>query len=200
MKKLIANLMILLGCGCIVGGMGLYVHNYQVDLQGQAHCNTIVSEFQSTVSVVNHNPLEETVPEFTPVRNEMMMIDGDLYIGVLEIPVIDLVLPIYMDFSEQKLYKAPCTYGGSLAKNDLVIAGHNYRSHFWDLQYLPTGSEVFITNPNGQVYRYIVEVRESLYQTEVERLFDREDWDLTLFTCSFPDSAYRTVIRCIRMA
>lgn len=190
--------MITLGCLCILGGMGIYWQNYQIDLQGQVHCDNILSEFQATVSV--HNPLEETVVEFTPVRNEMMMINGDLYIGVLEIPVLDMILPIYMDYSYQKLYNAPCAYGGSLAKNDLIIAGHNYQSHFWDLQYLPTGADVYITNPSGQVFRYVVDVRESLYETELERLMAREDWDLTLFTCSFPDSTYRTVIRCIRMA
>lgn len=198
MKKQIADVMIFFGCVCIVAGIAVYGQNYQQNKLGQEHCDLIVHEFQAQVLVeAEDDPLSPTVPQMVPVRNEMLMIQGDLYIGVLEYG--DYTLPIYMDYSMQNLLSAPCAYAGSLSTNDLVIAGHNYQSHFWDLQYLSPGSTLKITNPNGKVYRYEVVVKETLHESQLTTLLDRAQWDLTLFTCSFPDSNNRIVLRCNRL-
>ena len=52
-------------------------------------------------------------------------------IGILEIPALDLNLVI-SSWSYSSLRLAPCRYSGSAYKGDLVIAAHNYQSHFGD--------------------------------------------------------------------
>ena len=55
-------------------------------------------------------------------------------IGILEIPALDLELPVISSWSYSSLRLAPCRYSGSAYKGDLVIAAHNYQSHFWGIK------------------------------------------------------------------
>lgn len=138
-------------------------------------------------------PLYERYPE---LEMPTAQIDSDRYIGLLSIPSLGLELPIMTDWSEQKLKLTPCRYAGSVYTDDLVIAGHNYRSHFGKLVNLTTGDEITFTDVDGHVFSYAVSARETLTPTAVEEMTSG-DWDLTLFTCTFGGS-YRTTIRCER--
>lgn len=125
-------------------------------------------------------------------------VDGRYYIGILEIPSLDLALPVMQDWDYEKMKISPCRYNGSYYTDDLVIAGHNYISHFSPLKWIDIGSEVYFTNTEGQVYRYIVDNVETLQPTQVEAMITG-DWDLTLFTCT-TGGASRCTVRCVRMA
>lgn len=198
-----------MGSLCIFSAFALWCYNYRVSQEGAVYCESIRTEFLSMVTVEDPFPMilpaeeeilwEDMPPVVSEVRNEGIWIQGDLYIGLLEVPSLNLALPINMDYSEKKLKNAPCVYLGTLAEGDLVIAGHNYRSHFWYLRNLSVGSRMSITNPNGVVYQYIVDERQILHQSEVAVLKDRAQWDLTLFTCDYPDNNYRVVLRCKRV-
>ena len=59
-----------------------------------------------------------------------MNIDGMNFLGILSVPSKNLELPILADYSYELLDTAPCRYSGSYDSDDLVIGGHNYRSHF----------------------------------------------------------------------
>ncbi|MFI3255485.1 MAG: sortase [Eubacteriales bacterium] len=192
-KKLSGNILIFCGCLCILAGAGIYANNQKIDKEGEKHCSTITSEFQT---LVESSPSEQSPEDsiLTSLRSEVILINGDLYIGLLEIPSLDITLPIYMDMTAQNLTNAPCVYEGSLSENNLVIAGHNYRSHFWDLRYLEKGAQLSITNPNGRVYHYVVEEKELVHERDLSVLEDRGD--LMLFTCNYPDNNYRIVLQC----
>ena len=76
---------------------------------------------------------EEETPEY--LRNpEMEMpveeIEGNGYIGLLEIPVLGLSLPVMSEWSYPNLKLAPCRYSGSAYTGNFTIAGHNYSTHF----------------------------------------------------------------------
>lgn len=53
-------------------------------------------------------------------------IDGHDYIGTLEIPALELSLPVLSEWSYPNLKIAPCRYTGSAYRDSLVIAAHNY--------------------------------------------------------------------------
>ena len=127
-----------------------------------------------------------------------VLIDDLYYIGILQIPELDLNLPILdSEWSYPKLQKAPCRYIGSIYKNDMVIAGHNIWSHFSPIKKLEVGSEVQFIDAEGNVFNYTVGWVEILQPTDVEELTDSKDWDLTLFTCTYSGSE-RYTVRCIR--
>lgn len=129
------------------------------------------------------------MPEFT------LSSLGDIScIGILEIPALDLQLPVISEWSYPALRLAPCRYTGSAYKGDLVIAAHNYQSHFGRLKTLSTGSEVIFIDAVGNRFVYQVAVIEALTPWSVENMTSGE-WPLSLFTCTL-DSQNRVTVRC----
>lgn len=122
-------------------------------------------------------------------------IDGHSYIGVLEIPALGRTLPVMADWDYPSLRIAPCRYEGSLADGDLIIAAHNYESHFGRLATLREGDRVLFTDVSGNVTRYAVSSLESLDGYDVDGMRAGE-WDLTLYTCTV-GGARRVTARCV---
>jgi len=121
-------------------------------------------------------------------------IDGNYYIGILEIPSQELSLPVMSEWSYPNLRTAPCRYSGSVYSGDLVIAGHNYARHFGVLKNLAENEDICFTDTQGNVFYYRVCQSETLEETDVERM-QAGEWDLTLFTCTYGGEK-RVAVRC----
>lgn len=121
-------------------------------------------------------------------------IDGDDYIGVLKIPSLSLELPIISRWNDARLRTAPCRYVGSAYTDDMVIAGHNYDSHFGRLKTLDIDDEVSFVDMAGNEFVYRVVETEILQPTAIEEM-QSGDWDLTLFTCTIGGRT-RVTVRC----
>lgn len=121
-------------------------------------------------------------------------VGGHDYIGTLEISSLGLKLPVMNSFSYDNLSVAPCCYSGSIYNSNMVIAGHNYQTHFGKLKYLNIGDEVVFTDSDGNTFLYDVKNIEILPPTAVGQIRNSE-WDLTLFTCTV-GAKTRLVIRC----
>ena len=119
---------------------------------------------------------------------------GVACIGILEIPKIDLKLPVLSEWSYPLLKKAPCRYSGSAYLDNLVIAAHNYRTHFGKLKELEVGTEVIFTDVAGNRFEYKVAAVEALTPQSVEDMTSGE-WALSLFTCTL-DGKNRVTVRC----
>lgn len=126
------------------------------------------------------------------------LIDGERCIGILEIPALDLVLPVIDEWGERSLQAAPCRYCGSVYRNDLVLCAHNYGTHFGKIKYLSFGDAVIFTDMSSNVFQYRVKDIEILPPTAVEEMIDSRNWDMTLFTCTIGGSA-RVTVRCGRI-
>ena len=122
------------------------------------------------------------------------MIDGEWYIGVLELPSLQRVLPIMSEWSDEKLKRAPCRYSGSAYTQDFVIAGHNYRAHFSGIAGLKKGDQVVFTDMDGNCFSYEVTEKEILDEDEVWRMTESW-WPLTIFTCT-AGGRQRVAVRC----
>ena len=123
------------------------------------------------------------------------VVDTRSYIGVLRIPALGLSLPVISEWSDSNLKVAPCRYSGSAYQGGLVIAGHNYRTHFAGLTSLETGDQITFTDMDGNVFLYEVAGIEILQPTDVDDMIS-DAWDLTLFTCDYSGQA-RVTVRCI---
>ncbi|MBQ8934265.1 MAG: sortase [Lachnospiraceae bacterium] len=123
-------------------------------------------------------------------------IDGTDYIGTLEIPSLELDLPVISEWSYPGLRKAPARYGGSAYRDDLVIAAHNYERHFGRLAGLKPGDELSFTDMDGNRFHYYVLGTEYLDGTDVSGMEDG-NWDLSLFTCT-KGGRLRLTVRCMR--
>ena len=121
-------------------------------------------------------------------------IDGYDYIGVLQIPSLDLTLPVISDWSYPALQIAPCRYEGSAYDGGMVIAGHNFDSHFGKLSQLEPGDEIRFVDLSGNTFTYAVAETEVLEATAIEEMVTG-NWDLTLFTCTLSGET-RFTVRC----
>lgn len=130
-------------------------------------------------------PEATPVPQATPIPEmPTMTIDGETYIGYLEMPTIGLTLPVMSDWSYPKLRIAPCRYWGSVYDNSMVIMAHNYDRHFGRIATLELGDPVQFVCADGEIFSYVVSGHETLQPREVDRMLDGSA-DLTLFTCTY---------------
>lgn len=133
-------------------------------------------------------------PEMEMPEVRLEELDGAACIGVLEIPEIDLKLPVLSEWSYPLLKKAPCRYSGSAYLDNLVIAAHNYRTHFGKLKELEVGTEVIFTDAAENRFEYKVAAVEALTPQSVKDMTSGE-WALSLFTCTL-DGKNRVTVRC----
>lgn len=144
---------------------------------------------------------ENTLADTDDFGEKMISIDGNEYIGWISIPSISLELPVMAQWSEEGLKTAPGRYAGSLAEDNLVIAGHNYRRHFSPIKWLEPGTEVSFTDAEERVRYYEIEETEELLPYQVDAMITKTEtdtWDLTLFTCTTSGQA-RCAVRCKRI-
>ena len=93
---------------------------------------------------------------------------------------------------------APCRYTGSVYLNSMVVAAHNYSTHFGRLKELSPGDSIAFTDSDGNVFSYSVIEIETLSPYAIDDM-TTGDWDLTLFTCTV-GGAQRVTVRCARIS
>jgi sortase A len=204
----------------IVSSVGLTGYNLYEDRSAEIVSNNTVNKLLEHIDTLNSNandrndtsatnkendsndesdaPISKpTIPDYLlnpEIEMPTVFIDGEHYIGVLEIPELGLTLPINSEWSYKRLKNTPCRYTGSAYKNNLVIAAHNYNSHFGKLNQLTQGDLVYFTDTDGNKFKYTVDVTETLIPEAVEEMTSGE-WALSLFTCT-PGGANRVTLRC----
>lgn len=119
-------------------------------------------------------------------------IDGVNYIGMLQIPALGLELPVAAECSSRNLKLSPCRYEGSAYEKNLIIAGHNYRSHFAKLKMLGQGDRLVFVDADGNGLVYEIVAVEDINGKNVEQMKSGQ-WDLTLFTCTTSGKSRFTV-------
>ena len=147
-------------------------------------------------------PPEETepLPEYVlnpDMEMPVVKIKGQDYIGTLEIPSLEISLPIMSEWSYPKMKISPCRYQGSAYLDNLIICAHNYKAHFGHLKELQPGDSVFFKDAAGNIFSYAVKETEVLAPTDIEGMVSG-DWDLTMFTCTIGGKS-RVTVRCERL-
>lgn len=210
-RKIKGIALLSLGLLLITAVLSLLVYNCLEDQQAGTQSEEALRQLQAQIQWPTQTPapkptVEEPIQEIettsapTSVADESVQptataiqVDGDLYIGYLEIPTLHLTLPVMEEWSYPNLKKAPCRYKGSIATDDLIIAGHSYSRHFRYLWKLKKGDEVRFTDSSGTVYCYIVSGQERIPGNDSLQM-QAGEWDLTLFTCT-GDSKSRVTVR-----
>ncbi len=197
MKFRKSTALILSGVLLLLGAAGFAVYNNaDSDRAGKSAASiaAVIAEGLPTKPAAEATPQNGNLDRFVP-EMETKEIDGALYIGILEIPALELTLPVRESWSYDALKLSPCRYSGSYYTNDLVICAHNYASHFNGLRTIAMGEDVYFTAVGGRTYHYVITNRETLNPDEAERMSTPDGWDLTLFTC-YIGGATRCTIRC----
>ena len=188
-NRILIYIGLLLAAALCLGGYNLWETR-----QAGIRSAEILQEMQGeTEEAAETEPLPEYIrnPEMEMPETE---IEGNLYIGTLEIPALDVEVPVMSTWSYPQLRIAPCRYQGSAYLDNLIICAHNYDVHFGGLKHLEPGDAVAFTDAEGNVFSYQVETTEILEPTDIEKM-ESGGWDLTLFTCTI-GGEYRVTVRC----
>ena len=181
----------------IAAALCLTAYNIWDEGHAAAAADSAVRQLDAEIREAEEAAPPEALPDYVAAP-EMEMptveIDGHTYIGRLSIPALELSLPVMSDWSYSHLKLSPCRYSGSTYLDNLVIAGHNYRSHFASLPQLQPGDTVTFTDMDGNVFSYAVSSLETLSPYAISDMTSG-DWDLTLFTCTVGGQS-RLAIRC----
>lgn len=191
--------------GVLLLGAALLLSVYNLYDDKRAEQSVIAASEKLMDEIWERQPeeLEEEIslPDYV-LYPEMEMpvveIDGEAYIGFIEVPQLELSLPVIGgEIDEVKLKKAPCLYEGSVYMKNMIIVGHNYKSHFSGLKTLENGADVYFTDAEGNRFEYTLEWTEIIEETDVEAMsLGAEEWDLTLFTCTYGGEE-RYTLRCV---
>lgn len=203
------RLCLMLGSVLVLAAVCLYVYDRLEDAKAGAQAASAVSQLRQNQSVAAASeaeqpadsaeslPLseEETEPDEPEPASEAPASSVEReYLGVLSIPALGLELPVQTEWSKANLKVSPCRQCGSAAGGDLVIAAHNYKSHFGRLSSLSEGDEVRFTSQDGAEAVYTVERTAQISPEEPEAL--REGGcPLVLYTCT-PGGKARVVVYC----
>lgn len=195
-RKVRGVTLIVAGLIMVFGAVGVFaMYDRQDELAGR-NAQILLSEM-ARVQTRIPAPLPVPEPEReeeAPAEMPVATYAGYDIAGVIRIPGVGVELPVLSQWNYDLLEIAPCRYSGSVEGRDLIILGHNYKSHFAPLKRVEPGSVAELEGVDGHKYLYTVEAVEKLHKTEVEKLPSPEH-DLTIFTCTTGGQS-RLVLRC----
>ena len=199
MPKKTGIAIVTVGAVLILSALLLFFHNRQEDIQAGQEAESLLENVEAVIEtkkievpVISTQP--DAAPSATPLDPQMpvVMLDGYEYVGYVEIPVLGLKLPVMSEWDYNRLKLAPCRQFGSSRTDDLVIAAHNYESHFGYLYQLELGDQVIFTDMDGIENLYEVTGLDTLNPIEVDAV-QNSGHDLVLYTCTYEGKTRVTV-------
>lgn len=197
MLKHVGNIAIFCGTLLIMCAAFLTGYNIYEGKQAEKIAEELANQLQ-TYLVQYHEQDTDISLEDASIGQNLCVIDDTSYIGILDIPALQLTLPVCAEFSYANLKKSPCIYQGNLTTNNMVIAGHNYERHFGQLKYLNQQDQIILHSINDVDRLYYVLDNTVYDKYAIDDLLKNDEpnhWDLTLFTCTL-GGENRYIIRC----
>ena len=126
------TVLLLLGTLCLLAALGLTIWNLWTADRAQAAAAAAVQQLEplipapaqqepaKTTDAPAAEPEEPDIPDYLlnpGMAMPVVMVDGVAYIGVLEIPALELTLPVTGEWSYDRLKIALCRYAGSDANS-----------------------------------------------------------------------------------
>ncbi len=191
-KRYGAFLLMIVGILFVVAAFVLTFQNIYDEEKSEVLTEKIIQEMDDLQR--SHSHSEEVFVEDIDMPSVNIL--GENYIGKLFIPALSLEIPVIESWSDLRLKISPCRYNGSVYRNDMIIAGHNYQRHFGGLKELALGEKIIFRDMTDSEFIYKVQSLEILQPYDTNKLQEGE-WDLTLFTCTF-GGRKRIAVRCVK--
>ena len=171
----IGTIFVIFGLVLICSALSLLFYNSYQEEKSYKETENVLSALESETQ---NSTQDDSSDEIT------VDVNGYDYIGFIEIPKIEIKLPVLSEWDYTRLKIAPCRQFGSINTEDIVIAAHNYKKHFGNLSSLNIGDEIIFTDTSKKEHLYSVERVEILNPTDVEKV-QNSGYDLVLYTCTY---------------
>ena len=191
---------VLSGLLLLLAAAGLAVHNLLEDHQAGVRSQELLAQVETSQRDL---PIEGTnlssAETISPTEEESTKATapaGYNVAAILSLPDLGITLPVLKECSDDLLKVSPCVFTGSWedGPEQLIIAGHNYYTHFKDIGELPVGAKITFQTLDGTEYTLSIMEISAIGVDEPEKL-EADQWDLTLLTCNF-DRTKRILVRC----
>ena len=178
-----SKILIFLGIVLVLCSAGLFSHNMYVDYESRIKEEKIADDL---IKKMGDNFNDDSAID----------VDGTKYIGLLEIPEINVTLAVSRDYSFEQMSESICRYSGSIEDKNIIICGHNYKSFLENLKDVFDNDVLYFIDVSGKRTKYTVVETQYIDGNDSNKLYtDEENWDLTVFTCNY--SGYmRYLVRC----
>lgn len=121
-------------------------------------------------------------------------LDGKDYVGILEIPLYSVKLPVAAKWDKSELKKAPCRFAGSVYDGTMVIGGSDNAGQLDFMENITETDALYFTDMSGERFSFTVTEIEKTKDASEKTLTDG-DFDLVIFARSSTTFDY-TVVRC----
>ncbi len=188
------------GIALIIVSFAIVTFNFWETMMEKRNSSLAMNELDNSIRNVSYTNDSMFIPDYiiNPYMDmPVQKIDGNSYIGVIEVPSLGFRLPVQDEWSYPNMKISPCRYKGSAYLDNMIICAHNSSAHFGSLKTLNEGDEVYFTDIDGNQFIYQVKGIEILSPTAVDEM-ESGDWDLTLFTCTLGGGA-RVTVRCSKV-
>lgn len=190
MKKRKFPIFLVLGIILVVISFSLLIaHQIRVHIASDK-CQKVLEKMESLLPERSSGSPELYQNPNMPV----LEIDSVDYVALLEIPSLEVSLPVADRWNRDKLFAYPHRFCGSAYNQTLVIGGADYSHQFSFCDKIDQGTTVTVTDMTGTQFTYKV--------TRVDRSSDAKkqwltntDYDLTLF-CRDIYSLKYIAVRC----
>ena len=189
-NSFITSLLVFFGVMLIISSVSLMLYQsvgQKMTVQSNAE---IVDTLFTLMPSVHSGEKDDRVDMNMP----MLEIDGENFIGIIEIPLFDRKLPVCGSWNSHKVSEFPCRYSGSLYDGSLIIGGSDAAGQFDFTKNISIGDSVFLTDMVGGQYFYRVEWIEITADVSTENLVS-DKADMILFARNTYSLDY-TVIQC----
>lgn len=225
----------LLGCMLLLAGLGVFlapdIGSYLFDKANQE----IITEFQQQTEdiVLSHQQEEEASPydllyyqmqayneriflekqenirdAWSFTQNPFQIELEDDLIGYVEIPAMEVSVPLYVGATEENMARGAAVLGETSlpiggSNTNCVVAGHrgyNGIPYFREIEKLGLGDEVIVTNPWERLTYEVTDIKV-IEPNELDAVLIQEGKDmLTLVTCHpyRGHARYRYLVYCTR--
>lgn len=171
----IGTIFVIFGLVLICSALSLLFYNSYQEQKAYKETENVLSALESETQ---NSTQDDSSNEIT------IDVNGYDYIGFIEIPKIEIKLPVLSEWDYERLKIAPCRQFGSISTDDIVIAAHNYKKHFGNLSSLSIGDEIILIDTSKNTHTYSVTRIEVLKPTDVEKV-QNSGYDLVLYTCTY---------------
>lgn len=199
------HISVLLGFMATAAGLMLFYFEPLIDWRINRLSHSVVEDISVNDSRRSDLVASETHYDFEAVDElsvtSMLSLPDETQlqaIGTLEMPEVDMTIPLLDGLSEWNLMAG----AGTMKENqepgvgNYAIAGHNWRDRttlFSPLHRAEEGMSIFLT-VNGERYEYVVSMIQMVEPSRIDVIEDKDEPLLTLITCNH-DGTERLIVQ-----
>jgi sortase A len=175
-KSNLSTVLFVIGALFLAAALTFTVIRTVSEVTARKKAPTILSKMESLMPQIKSGGFDNRAD----TSHAMLEVDGESFIGILELPTYGTKLPVGSKWAVSELKAYPCRYDGSLYEGNLTVGGKVTAGQFDFMDKVTKYDAVFFTDVTGK--RYSLEVTD----VRVTETMDVEEWqkdcDLVLFS------------------